>query len=114
MRISDWSSDVCSSDLQAAEREYQAALQRDSNDIQAMSGLFNLYVAQNRTDAALALASRIDQTGTGSSLGPEDRKSVGSGKSVSGRVDLGGRRIIKKKRNTAAANHSNTSKTIKT
>src|SRR3546814_14328175 len=28
-----------------------------------------------------------------------DRKSVVSGKSVSGRVDLGGRRIIKKKRN---------------
>src|SRR3546814_2816062 len=29
-----------------------------------------------------------------------DRKSVGSGKSVSVRVDLGGRRIIKKKKNT--------------
>src|SRR3546814_17772622 len=28
-----------------------------------------------------------------------DRKSVVSGKSVSGRVDLGGRRIIKKKKN---------------
>src|SRR3546814_20233410 len=61
---------------QAAEREYQAVLQRDPNDIQAMSGLFNLYVAQNRTDAALALASRIDQAGTGSSLGPEGRAEV--------------------------------------
>src|SRR3546814_18986071 len=30
----------------------------------------------------------------------QDRKSVVSGKSVSGRVDLGGRRIIKKKINT--------------
>src|SRR3546814_19608091 len=29
-----------------------------------------------------------------------DRKSVGEGKSVSVRVDLGGRRIIKKKKNT--------------
>src|SRR3546814_14782423 len=29
---------------------------------------------------------------------PADRKSVGSGKSVSVRVDLGGRRIIKKKK----------------
>src|SRR3546814_20160050 len=29
-----------------------------------------------------------------------DRKSVGSGKSVSVRVDLGGRRIIKKQKNT--------------
>src|SRR3546814_1340 len=61
---------------QAAEREYQAVLQRDPNDIQALSGLFNLYVAQNRTDAALALASRIDQAGTGSSLGPEGRAEV--------------------------------------
>src|SRR3546814_13496134 len=31
--------------------------------------------------------------------GQEDRKSVGEGKSVSVRVDLGGRRIIKKKKN---------------
>src|SRR3546814_8005351 len=41
-----------------------------------MGGLFNLYVAQNRTDAARALASRIDQAGTGSSLGPEGRAEV--------------------------------------
>src|SRR3546814_17922117 len=32
--------------------------------------------------------------------GWQDRKSVVWGKSVSGRVDLGGRRIIKKKKNT--------------
>src|SRR3546814_20743305 len=32
-------------------------------------------------------------------LHPEDRKSVVSGKSVSGRLDLGGRRLIKKKKN---------------
>src|SRR3546814_15634856 len=39
-------------------------------------------------------------TGSASSEQPRriDRKSVGWGKSVSGRVDLGGRRIIKKKK----------------
>ncbi|MFN4089180.1 MAG: cellulose synthase subunit BcsC-related outer membrane protein [Alphaproteobacteria bacterium] len=63
----------------AAEREYQAVLQRDPNDVQAMSGLFNLYVAQNRTDAALALSSRIDQaaaSGAGAALGQEGRAEV--------------------------------------
>src|SRR3546814_12454001 len=41
-----------------------------------------------------------------------DRKSVGSGKSVSVRVDLGGRRIIKKKKNITinSKNQSNTNK----
>src|SRR3546814_11296866 len=36
---------------------------------------------------------------SGSSSGSEDRKSVVEGKSVSVRVDLGGRRIIKKQKN---------------
>src|SRR3546814_16759018 len=41
-----------------------------------------------------------------SSAGPcEDRKSVVEGKSVSVRVDLGGRRIIKKKNNTCQTDH---------
>ncbi|MET4700064.1 tetratricopeptide (TPR) repeat protein [Constrictibacter sp. MBR-5] len=61
----------------AAEREYQAVLQRDPNDVQAISGLFNLYVAQNRTDAALALSSRLDRTNVGSAgLGAEGRAEV--------------------------------------
>src|SRR3546814_20575976 len=37
-----------------------------------------------------------------------DRKSVVSGKSVSVRVDLGGRRIIKKKTNKKNRSHTNT------
>src|SRR3546814_20311136 len=43
-----------------------------------------------------AAAARIERPRLGCGCG-EDRKSVVSGKSVSVRVDLGGRRIIKKK-----------------
>jgi len=61
----------------AAEREYQAVLQRDPNDVQAISGLFNLYVAQNRTDAALALSSRLDRSNvSGGGLNAEGRAEV--------------------------------------
>src|SRR3546814_19906906 len=38
---------------------------------------------------------------------PTDRKSVVSGKSVSVRVDLGGRRIIKKKKHNKHIKHTN-------
>src|SRR3546814_15317202 len=46
-------------------------------------------------DGPQALFEMLD--GRGIALGPRDRKSVVEGKSVSVRVDLGGRRIIKKK-----------------
>src|SRR3546814_17041764 len=114
MRISDWSSDVCSSDLGEAAEE--AA--RDSATLPA--GLVRVaapmtfgmaYLAPviaefldahpgieidlNLSDAQVDIvaegfdvALRIDAL---------DRKSIGVGKSVSGRVDPGGRRIIKTK-----------------
>src|SRR3546814_13804507 len=85
MRISDWSSDVCSSDLQIvlgdaelemlAARRLAPALGRDDLDL---------------AEHVLAFATREDATLV-------DRKSVVEGKSVSVLVDLGGRRIIKKK-----------------
>src|SRR3546814_964917 len=66
VRISDWSSDVCSSDLP-----------------------FNPY-AVSKHAAFEATVNFREAYG--------DRKSVVSGKSVSVRVDLGGRRTIKKNR----------------
>src|SRR3546814_19823179 len=72
MRISDCSSDVCSSDLVLLAEELFA------------SGCRFLI---SMTSAGQLVAVR-----------PPDRKSVGEGKSVSVRVDLGGRRIIKKKK----------------
>src|SRR3546814_12128417 len=92
MRISDWSSDVCSSDLcdlvpvvdhgmdvprvVLAERRRQHAVR------QHLVLAIDLDVAEFR---------RIEVDHPGG-----DRKSVVEGKSVSVRVDLGGRRSIKK------------------
>src|SRR3546814_13490633 len=70
MRISDWSSDVCSSELSAGIEFCPIAI---------------LAQAVSSTLTALSGSCRTD------------RKSVAYGKSVSVRVDLGGRRIIKKK-----------------
>src|SRR3546814_5691549 len=74
MRISDWSSDVCSSDLVELLVELRDALEAQLRDAGKLEWALEDF-------AALA-----------------DRKSVVSGKSVSVRVDLGGRRIIKKKK----------------
>src|SRR3546814_20870788 len=84
MRISDWSSDVCSSDLVHARVPRQHAGQPFGE------GAADL-VRQPDTD------DRQDDSGAGDQLIARDRKSVVEGKSVSVRVDLGGRRIIKKK-----------------
>src|SRR3546814_13655695 len=95
MRISDWSSDVCSSDLRAhriprARRTGTAAGQP----------------SHRRSQLARYLADTRTGRGGGSHHGPPrigatraqgDRKSVVQGKSVSVRVDLGGRRNINEK-----------------
>src|SRR3546814_18061036 len=95
MRISDWSSDVCSSDL-----IYRALLQtrRDLGVLillDTSSSVKDLApdgrtIQQQQIALGWELASTLDAA---------DRKSVVSGKSVSVSVDIGGRRIIKKKRN---------------
>src|SRR3546814_13750863 len=63
-------------------------------------------------DAPAALGEHVEQfgaqavgrdagyAGVGETCGQQDRKSVGAGKSVSVRVDLGGRRVLKKKKKT--------------
>src|SRR3546814_13192675 len=86
MRISDWSSDVCSSDLGACQGLAPALLTLGTE------GGGSLMAAA--TSDAPAVADRDPED-------LADRRSVVSGKSGSVRVDLGGRRIIKKK-NTEA------------
>src|SRR3546814_11758807 len=51
-------------------------------------------------EQSLVMEARLEAAGvaTTTTIYPGDRKSVVSGKSVSVRVDLGGRRIIKKKK----------------
>src|SRR3546814_12996750 len=92
MRISDWSSDVCSSDLARDQRRKARHFAR-----------------QPHADAELARRLRRVERGRGVERDVEpaqrlahrpDRKSVVLGKSVSVRVDLGGRRIIKKKKSS--------------
>src|SRR3546814_16739199 len=97
MRISDWSSDVCSSDLRkqglrvgrrmihGRGDEADDARVRRAEPVGARDnrlGYGTLFGGRRRTADALGLAG--------------DRKRVVLGQSVSVRVDLGGRRIIKK------------------
>src|SRR3546814_19226293 len=92
MHISDWSSDVCSSDLIAL------ALGKGPLDVVGLheggeTSLDRLRHRNRLDDIRPGLRQRLAFGGVRG-----DRKSVVLGKSVSVRVDLGGRRIIKKKR----------------
>src|SRR3546814_13147025 len=98
MRISDWSSDVCSSDLSLPTEPTMLTLPMDW----PRPPIESRYIGQKDRKAILAKGACAY---CGSASGPfhidhvkPDRKSVGSGQSVSVRVDLGGRRLIKKKK----------------
>src|SRR3546814_17417783 len=104
MRISDWSSDVCSSDLNGrANRSIYMP------DIVRVLLLALFPAAGNFAGGMLAEAIRTSRRSLSIALHLAagivfgviavelDRKSVVSGKSVSVRVDLGGLLIIKKK-----------------
>src|SRR3546814_14618936 len=122
MRISDWSSDVCSSDLPAfdvpslADEIVRGVVMADPLDILFDDRAF----VQIGGDIMGGRADHLDATRVGLMIGLcpleageedvldvdaapckiGDRKSVVSGKSGSWRVDLGGRHIIKKKKET--------------
>src|SRR3546814_13393552 len=109
MRISDWSSDVCSSDLaqlivvtvplaivlhlrdEVLRRTERIARQRNID--------LHWNKAAVRGDIAFMLACVTHRSAKQCLSRPFiDRKSVVEGKSVSVRVDLGGRRYLKKKK----------------
>src|SRR3546814_17340206 len=101
MRISDWSSDVCSSDLERASTAALAVTAIRSRSMSstslmlhqaALTGMFTICSVESSLISSSSRAKRTAITHTG-----EDRKSVVQGKSVSVRVDLGGRRSMKKK-----------------
>src|SRR3546814_20434771 len=96
MRVSDWSSDVCSSDLEhlaLADAGGEGADHQPHRSTHVELATVGLEISQEllplRLQHGLAVVQdRLDQ----------DRKRVVEGKSVSVRVDIGGRRIIKKKK----------------
>src|SRR3546814_13341593 len=112
MRISDWSSDVCSSDLVQRQplgfADFADAgdhvIFRITNVVlvfptysplwQGPEYIFTIGGHMNTYSEAAARVQYAEQCIEDA----EDRKSVVSGKSVSVRVDLGGRRNIKKQR----------------
>src|SRR3546814_17244582 len=97
MRISDWSSDVCSSDLAPGAGDPAALQAPRAHHYQGFAG-----AARSRSAGAVGRAAagqRFGQPDHAGRRAETDRKSVVSGKSVSVRVDIGGRRIIKKKTN---------------
>src|SRR3546814_17560575 len=100
MRISDWSSDVSSSDLYICSIHLRRRYTHPSLAITAMTTLKKPTIIF--CNSILAVNQWKDQILKWSDVHPDrisDRKSVVKGKSVSVRVDLGGRRIIKKKKN---------------
>src|SRR3546814_11447093 len=112
MRISDWSSDVCSSDLHADdERGYGSGLHRDGealDDVGAVArgrGLGDaLYRPVLRARVVLGHPDQQPCDDEADDRAEEQRKAGersderAKGKSVRGRVDLGVRRGIKKKK----------------
>src|SRR3546814_17244140 len=110
MRISDWSSDVCSSDLAAqhgrprreAEPFSRPALRRPAAACRHRPRA--RHASQDHAVRRGHLGARPGAGRRGAERDPQawlrDRKSVVEGKSVSVRLDLGGRRNLKKKKIT--------------
>src|SRR3546814_16825971 len=120
MRISDWSSDVCSSDLQAGGPQWSrgrlglsrwrpfSSRRTGSGDPDARSSGFLLYGLpdfRSVDDLSGSDASgrepkqRTDRASSGWNDDFRERKRVVQGQRVSVRVDLGVGRLIKKKQN---------------
>src|SRR3546814_16010445 len=103
MRISDWSSDVCSSDLRRTPLRLLKALPQQRKLCGRKPALRDGGPGTDRPRATrrqgIARAGQRThlQRRDPAPAGRVDRKSVVEGKSVSVRVDLGGCRIIKKK-----------------
>src|SRR3546814_11577391 len=120
MRISDWSSDVCSSDLHTfrmlRDRAYQQMVEANpvekgkvDNRAASLENLYNLAAGKTEPVAnpgvaqffdglrSLMVASRLGSAVITALSDEGDRKSVVSGKGVSVRVDLGGGRHLQKK-----------------
>src|SRR3546814_15279275 len=99
MRISDWSSDVCSSDLMAGRDQFGAAEEAGKRPgIQQHADQVD--PARHAGDMGQGTAGQQQRHAERQVAREQDRKSVAKGQSGTVRVDLGGRRIIKKTERT--------------
>src|SRR3546814_18034504 len=107
MRISDWSSDVCSSDLEGdegrARRDGCRFRPLRARTVRRGGRCARLCLSRRDYEHGGGLSSRVrgaaaSAHGRERPCGAGARKSVVEGKSVSVRVDLGGRRSLKKKK----------------
>src|SRR3546814_20585784 len=104
MRISDWSSDVCSSDLFLIVRPVARLEHVEIEPCLAVEGPRRIGATERMEGHQVARIGSLDRApqhlprlGILIAERIADRKRVVWGKSVSVRVDLGGRRIITKK-----------------
>src|SRR3546814_12575157 len=101
MRMSDWSSDVCSSDLPDWLQTMAAFVGHGQPFYMVLYIALIVFFTFFYTSIVFNPADTADNLKKyggfipGIRPGKKDRKSVVSGKSVSVRVDLGGRSIIK-------------------
>src|SRR3546814_17991111 len=109
MRISDWSSDVCSSDLDTAYA-FHGGQWRDIDDILAevaKHGVRHVCVTGGESlsqKRCIGLLQRLCDAGYAVSL-ETDRTGLVSGQGVSVRVDIGGLLIITKTTTSADQPH---------
>src|SRR3546814_13032483 len=96
MRISDWSSDVCSSDIEAISPKRLPGASLTLDDLLEIAGLIEDRLGAGADGVVVAQGTdTIEETAFVLDL--LERKSVEKGKSVSVSVSFGGRRIMKKK-----------------
>src|SRR3546814_19793221 len=108
MRISDWSSDLCSSDLGTRTKPASVV---SLNSMMVMKSWIDRMKKASTTTSQANTSTRI-VTALSKKVVKPDRKRVVKGKSVSVRVDLGGRRIIKKKNKERKRNKNITVTTV--
>src|SRR3546814_15883552 len=103
MRISDWSSDVCSSDLRTVRELLRSGVNVKRSQLRAGDLMIYRWKPRQLHVAVYLDAGHIVHASPSAGevvvTALDDRQSVVEGKSVSERVDLGGRRIMKKKNN---------------
>src|SRR3546814_15163544 len=100
MRISDWSSDVCSSDLSTLSRQARSGKHRTCGNPGQGTTRIRLQVAMQCAfpKGQECCGVRLQRPKADRASDGEDRQSVVWGKSVSVRVDLGGRRTSQNKK----------------